>query len=89
MGELLPVALGLVVGFAVVRLRPQRAKGVWFVVGCLGTGALASGLNGELDSGAWELFVSFDAAQAWLGATCGVTVSRLAGRSALARRARL
>jgi hypothetical protein len=69
MRELLPIALGVLVGAGVTRAGvARRTKLLMFVAGCLAAGALASWINGELASEVWALFVSFDALQAWLGA---------------------
>lgn len=81
MKELLPIALGGLVGAGVTHARVAgRAKLLLFVIGCLGAGALASWINGELVSSVWALFVSFDALQAWLGAAVYVTALRAFGR---------
>ena len=81
MKELLPIALGGLVGAGVTRGQVAgRAKLTAFVIGCLAAGALASWLNGELVSSVWALFVSFDALQAWLGAAVYVTALRVFGR---------
>ena len=61
MKELLPIALGGLVGAGVTHARVTgRAKLLLFVIGCLGAGALGSWINGELASSGWALFVSFD-----------------------------
>ena len=81
MKELLPIALGGLVGAGVTHARvAARAKLVLFFAGCLAVGALASWINGELASSVWALFVSFDALQAWLGAALCVTALRAFGR---------
>jgi len=81
MKELLPIALGGLVGAGVTHARVTgRAKLLLFVIGCLGAGALGSWINGELASSGWALFVSFDALQAWLGAAVVVTALRVFGR---------
>ena len=78
MKELLPIALGVLVGAGVTHAGPAgRAKLLCFVAGCLAAGALASWINGELASSVWALFASFDALQAWLGAAVYVAAVSL------------
>jgi hypothetical protein len=81
MKELLPIALGVLVGAGVTHT--GRAKLLFFVAGCVAAGALASWINGELASSMWALFVSFDALQAWLGAAVYTAAFRVFGRRAL------
>ena len=84
MKELLPIALGVLVGAGVTHAgMAGRAKLLLFVAGCLAAGALASWINGELASSVWALFVSFDALQAWLGAAVYVAAVRVFGRRSL------
>jgi hypothetical protein len=66
MQELLPVFLGCMTGAALCRLRARR----WAIgpLACVLVGAVASLINGELDSSFAALFVSFDASLVWLGA---------------------
>ena len=80
MKELLPIALGLVLGGAVTHTVRGPRKLPWLVAGCLVLGALASWINGELESGLWSVFVSFDALQVWIGAVVYVAAARVAGR---------
>ena len=68
MGEVLPVLLGALVGVALASLQPPRLRAAVLPLGAVAAGALASSLNGELADGAWALFVSFDAAIAWVSA---------------------
>jgi len=86
MKELLPIALGVLVGAGVTHAGVAgRAKLLSFVAGCIGAGALASWINGELTSSVWALFVSFDALQAWIGAAVYVAAVRVIdGRAASA-----
>ncbi len=72
MRELLPFLAGCVVGGAVTRL-PMWARAVTLLLACLIAGALASAANGELASGYWAVFVSFDAILVWLGAAACTT----------------
>jgi hypothetical protein len=84
MKELLPIALGILVGVGATHTGVAgRARLLFFVVGCLVAGALATWINGELASSVWALFVSFDALQAWLGAVVYVTALRVFGRRSL------
>jgi hypothetical protein len=76
MRELLPIAIGIVVAAAAVHVTGRRARLPLLAVGCVVAGALASWVNGELSSSIWDLFVSFDALQAWLGAACYLAASR-------------
>jgi hypothetical protein len=81
MNELLPIALGGLVGAGVAHAGlAGRAKLLLFAVACLGAGALASWINGELASSVWALFVSFDSLQAWLGAAVVVAALRVCAR---------
>ena len=84
MKELLPIALGGLVGAGVTHTGiAGRAKLLLFVVGCLAAGALASRINGELESSVWSLFVSFDALQAWLGAAVYIAALRALDRRSM------
>jgi hypothetical protein len=84
MKELLPIALGVVVGAGLSHTGlAGRAKLLLFVAGCLAAGALASWINGELANSVWALFVSFDALQAWLGAAIYVTALRVFSRRSM------
>lgn len=86
MKELLPIALGVLVGAGVTRAGVTgRSRLLFFVAGCLCAGALASWVNGELASSVWALFVSFDAVQAWLGAAVYVAALRVYARRSLTR----
>jgi hypothetical protein len=80
MGELLPVMLGAAVGVTAASMYPLARRAVALPLACVLAGALASAVNGELAEGTWALFVSFDAALAW--------VSALLVAGALALRAR-
>lgn len=66
MGEFLPFLLGCVVGAVLTRV-PAKARAIALVPTCIGAGVLASGINGELESGIWPVFVSFDSLLVWLG----------------------
>jgi hypothetical protein len=88
MGEILPIALGLVVGAAVTHGATGRPKLPWFVSGSVIAGALASWINGELSNAVWQLFVSFDALQAWLGAACYMAAVHAFRQASLAHQRR-
>ena len=68
MQEILPVALGVLVGALTMRLAPDRRKLV-FPVGCILTGAFASFVNGELANEGWLFFISFDSLLVWASAS--------------------
>lgn len=83
MKELIPVALGIGVGTAVALVGPHRLQAVLLPVPSLAAGALASWVNGELASGWWALFVSFDTLVVFLGAVIALAgVGRLRARHA-------
>ena len=67
MKEFLPLLLGCGIGVVFVRL-PQLPRAAW-PAACIVGGALASLINGELNEAFWALFVSFDAALVWIGAS--------------------
>ena len=74
MGEILPVALGVLVAASTTRLSP-RPRRLFFPVACIVAGAFASAVNGELASEAWLFFISFDSLLVWATATVSVGVS--------------
>jgi hypothetical protein len=67
MKELIPLGLGIGVGAAVALVRSHRLQAILLPVLCLGAGALASWVNGELASRWWVFFVSFDTLVVFLG----------------------
>ena len=73
MGEILPFVLGCAFAGTIMAL-PRRGRPVLVPLGCLGLGALASAINGELGSGLWAIFVSFDALLVWIGAFSTLSV---------------
>jgi hypothetical protein len=86
MKELVPLFAGLVAGGYLSVLRSTRLRTILLPVVSVVLGALASWVNGELESRWWALFVSFDALVVWLGAvTAFVLVPRLRARQAEAR----
>lgn len=66
MGEVLPIALGVLLGVGLSRLSP-RWRAIIMPAGCVAVGAAASAINGELGGPTWALFVSFDALMVWFG----------------------
>ena len=72
MQEMLPWALGCVAGLLAVGF--DRRKWPIGTVLCIVLGAAASVINGELRGPLWSLFVSFDAAQVWLGAVLSASL---------------
>ena len=68
MDELLPVIFGVAAAAVVLHTEVLKPKVFWFILASVVGGALASWLNGELAHSFWALFVSLDAALAWLGA---------------------
>ncbi|MDQ4027014.1 MAG: hypothetical protein M3214_03045, partial [Actinomycetota bacterium] len=68
MKELIPLGLGVCVGGGVAFVPSYRLRVALLPVMCLGAGALASWINGELASRWWAFFVSFDTVVAVLGA---------------------
>jgi hypothetical protein len=83
MKELVPFALGCLLGVGLARL-PVKARFVLLPVACVLAGAVASFVNGELASALWPAFVSIDALLVWAGAALAS-----ASLVALQRRGRL
>ncbi|MBY8976759.1 hypothetical protein KHP62_13125 [Rhodobacteraceae bacterium NNCM2] len=77
MHEIIPVILGAIFGIATVTIPLPGPRTGWFIAGCVIAGALASWINGELESSLAGLFVSFDALLAWCGALSAVLLFRL------------
>jgi hypothetical protein len=77
MSELLGVILGTAIGLAVSRVRSRRLRALLVVPGVLAAGVATSAVNGELGTGLWAVFVSFDTVLAALGLTLGAAVARL------------
>jgi hypothetical protein len=71
MGEILPIVLGCFLG-TMIRF-PRKVRAVLFPIGCIGAGALASAVNGELSSNLWAVFVSFDSLLVAAGAVASMT----------------
>jgi hypothetical protein len=80
MREILPVLLGCSLGgLGGIRL-PQRLRAVLIPLSCVGAGAAASAINGELSSDLWAVFVSVDSLLVWMGAALGTAAFWLFGR---------
>jgi hypothetical protein len=73
MGEILPFVLGCAFAGTIMAL-PRRVRPVLVPIGCVIGGAIASAVNGELSSGLWAVFVSFDALLVWIGAASTLSV---------------
>ena len=70
MQEVLPLAMGLVIGLAVQRVRAPRLRAALLVILCLLFGAVASFLAGELEVSLG--FIPVDALLVWVGALAAV-----------------
>lgn len=68
MQELLPVALGLLIGVGSMRFSKFRWRLTTMLAACVLAGATASAINGELSRSGWLVFVSADSLLVWLGA---------------------
>ena len=77
MSELLGVVLGLAIGVGVSRVHSRRLRAVLVVPTVLVAAVMTSAVNGELSSGLWPVFVSFDTLLAGLGVMLGFAVPRL------------
>ena len=77
MSEFLGVVLGLVIGVGVSRVRSRGLRAFLLVPAVLVAAVVTSAVNGELSSGLWPVFVSFDTLLAALGVMLGFTVLRL------------
>ena len=74
MKELIPLAAGIGVGAALAVVHSLPLRAVVLPPLCLGGGAFASWVNGELASRWWALFVSYDTLVVFLGAVIGLGV---------------
>ena len=77
MSELLGVMLGTAIGLAISRVRSRRLRAFLVVPAVLAAGVATSAVNGELGTGLWAVFVSFDAVLAALGVMLGLALTRL------------
>jgi hypothetical protein len=80
--ELLPFCAGLATGLGLMSVRSMRLR--WFALpfACVPIGALMSWINGELGTGLWPVFVSFDAILVWAGAVLVLVATSTRYRSA-------
>jgi hypothetical protein len=69
MQEILPVALGMLIGVGVMRFPTVQRRLAVVIPACLLAGAAASAINGELALRGWFVFVSVDSLLVWLGAS--------------------
>jgi hypothetical protein len=77
MSELIGVVLGGALGAGVSGVRRRRLRAALLVPAVPLAAVTASAVNGELGTGLWALFVSFDALLAGLGAAVGLALGRL------------
>jgi hypothetical protein len=77
MSELLGAILGTAIGLSISRVRSRRLRALLLVPAVLLSGVVTSAVNGELGTGLWAVFVSFDTVLAALGVLLGVALSRL------------
>jgi len=77
MSELLGAILGTATGLSISRVRSRRLRALLLVPAVLLSGVVTSAVNGELGTGLWAVFVSFDTVLAGLGVLLGVALSRL------------
>jgi hypothetical protein len=80
MSELLGVVLGVAIGGGLSCLRSRRLRVVLLVPAVLLAGVVTSAVNGELGTGLWAVFVSFDMLLAGLGVALGFALVRLLPR---------
>lgn len=77
MSELLGVVLGVAIGIGVSGVRSRRLRALLAVPAVLLAGVVTSAVNGELGTGLWAVFVSFDTLLAALGVSLGIALGRL------------
>ena len=77
MSEFLGVILGTAIGLAISRVSSRRLRALLLVPAVLVAGVVTSALNGELGTGLWAVFVSFDTVLAGLGVLLGLALTRL------------
>lgn len=75
MHELIPVAIGVIIGLLVQQIHNVAQRTVALVVLCLLGGALASYINGEM--GISLAFISFDALLVWGGALAVMLITTI------------
>jgi hypothetical protein len=87
MGEVIPIAFGVLVGAAVQWVRGPRLRAAVLVILCLIFGALASFINGELVEPEVGLgFISVDTVLVFVGALVAVGAAALWRRRAVVSR---
>ena len=77
MSELLGLVLGTAIGLAVSQVPSRRLRASLLVPAVVLAGVVTSAVNGELGSGLWAVFVSFDTVLAGLGVMLGLALTRL------------
>ena len=80
--ELLPFSAGLATGFGLAAVRSLRLRWLALPFVCVPIGALMSWVNGELGTGLWPVFVSFDAVLVWAGTVLVLAAGTVRIRSA-------
>lgn len=83
MHELIPVAIGVIIGLVVQQIHSAARRTVALVALCLLGGALASYINGEI--GISLAFISFDALLVWGGALAVLLISTIRQRRSAVR----
>lgn len=83
MHELIPVAIGVIIGLVVQQIHSTARRTVALVALCLLGGALASYINGEI--GISLAFISFDALLVWGGALAVLLISTIRQRRSAVR----
>ncbi len=81
MHELLPPVFGAVFAAVAMSLPSRGPRALWFVIGSLMAGVLASAVNGELTLALAPLFLSVDALLAWCGAFAMLILVRARSRA--------
>lgn len=79
MSEFVGVVLGVALGGGLMGVQSWRLRAALLVVALPVAGGIASAVNGELASGLWPLFVSFDTLLVGLGVALGLALARLPG----------
>ncbi len=77
MSEFLGVVLGVAIGVGLSGVRSRRLRAALLVPAVLAAGVVTSAVNGELGTGLWAVFVSFDILLAGLGVSLGLALARL------------
>jgi small basic protein len=77
MREFLGVVLGVAIGVGLPSVRSRHLRAALLVAAVLLAGVVTSAVNGELGTGLWAVFVSFDTLLAGLGVALGLALGRL------------